>query len=366
MRKFPHPERQLVSKFKQPNGVWYLRYNKWIGLGRRSTETRDRNVAERIRYDEEHRYRGLRFGHAPEKSFTPIHYSEFALKFLSFKAGQGSASNTVESYRHCLNNFGKFLKRDEMLHAITLDTIEAYAAYRRSFRRTLKRKNEAGEQINKSIAPKTIRNEMITLATAFKWAERQKFVQSNPAHELELPKKVKYPPRYLTKQDYLKLRNVIDDEEFADVVDFYLLTGIRRGEGPTLRASLHVDLEQGILKLPQAKQKDYKVMPISEHLLPVIKRLTLRAAPGDQFIRYTEDNLTGKFGHYATKAGLASGITFHALRHTFATWLANVGVRSRLLQEMLGQQDPESTKIYTHAYDDDVKRAYDLIELPKN
>jgi len=78
-----------------------------------------------------------------------------------------------------------------------------------------------------------------------RWATRQRYIGQNPAENLELPKRVKAPPRYLTREDYLKLRSSIDDEEFRDVVDFYLLTGIRRGEGLLLKIEEHFDLNGG-------------------------------------------------------------------------------------------------------------------------
>ena len=41
-------------------------------------------------------------------------------------------------------------------------------------------------------------------------------------------------------------------------------------------------------------------------------------------------------------------ITFHELRHTFATQMAAKGVPLRKLQEWLGHADIKTTQIYTH------------------
>jgi integrase len=54
------------------------------------------------------------------------------------------------------------------------------------------------------------------------------------------------------------------------------------------------------------------------------------------------------------KAGLrGEGFTFHSLRHTFATTLAERGVHPATAQKLLGHKDIRMTlAIYTHATDD--------------
>jgi integrase len=54
------------------------------------------------------------------------------------------------------------------------------------------------------------------------------------------------------------------------------------------------------------------------------------------------------------RANLADeGFTFHSLRHTFATTLADKGVHPSTAQKMLGHSDIRMTlAIYTHATDD--------------
>jgi integrase len=236
---------------------------------------------------------------------------------------------------------------DHLITEITLKTVEGYEAWRRS----------AGKK------EKTIWNELVILVTGFRWAKKRGFIRESPCDNLELPRKPKNPPRYLTTEQYRQLMSAIDDEAFKDVVDFYLLTGIRRSEGPPLRFSLHVDEELGILQLPQQKQRNFKTIPISNNLRPVLSRLKLRSK-GGELIPYAGDRLTKLFAAYVAKAGLPDEITFHALRHTFGTWLARAGVNQPLIQTLLGHSDADSTQHYVHAYSEDLLRAMNALVLP--
>jgi len=64
------------------------------------------------------------------------------------------------------------------------------------------------------------------------------------------------------------------------------------------------------------------------------------------------------------RAGLANkGFTFHSLRHTFATTLADKGIHPAAAQKMLGHSDVRMTlKIYTHTTDGMQDAAIDALE----
>ncbi len=320
----------LVWKMKRGKS-WYLYYSKSTGIKARSLRSGNANIAELIRTKEEN---DILLGRYNLKQFVadPIRYSALVKKFLEFKHSGGRSQNTIQAYTYALNNFGTYLSKDLKVHKITSSQVSGFASHRLSKKRKLK----------------TIRNELTTLAIFFKYAKQNGYLINNPMTNIELPRKTKTNPPYMHIDEYQKLMESIDDEQFKTVIDFYILTGCRRNEGLAISISGHIDLQRKIISIPQQKTGDYKILPINDDLMTVIKKLISYSA-NDILIPYHSDFLTHKFKKYITKAQLRETLHFHSLRHTAATWLAQAGANPRSIQELLGHSDPATSEIYTHS-----------------
>ena len=68
---------------------------------------------------------------------------------------------------------------------------------------------------------------------------------------------------------------------------------------------------------------------------------------------------------YALEAGITKTISPHTLRHSFATHLLENGADLRLVQELLGHTNVETTQIYTHISQDSIISAYDKFNIRK-
>ncbi len=59
------------------------------------------------------------------------------------------------------------------------------------------------------------------------------------------------------------------------------------------------------------------------------------------------------------RSSFPASITFHSLRHTFASWLVECDVDINTVQELIGHSSLESTQLYVHAYDPKKRSALD-------
>jgi integrase/recombinase XerD len=70
-----------------------------------------------------------------------------------------------------------------------------------------------------------------------------------------------------------------------------------------------------------------------------------------------------KFREYRKPGGLPEDMTFHSLRHTFATWLVQKGVSIFEVEKLLGHSDIMVTQIYSHLAASDLRGAVNKIGL---
>lgn len=135
-----------------------------------------------------------------------------------------------------------------------------------------------------------------------------------------------------------------------------LHTGGRRGELLSLRWE-DVDLSRRVLFFTATNTKSGKQreLPIDDELLAVLqeqrKRRFLGGAARDYVFTHRGKRLGSvrtAFNRARERAKLGEDVTFHSLRHTFASWFMQNGGDLFRLQHFLGHSTIELTQRYSH------------------
>ena len=217
-------------------------------------------------------------------------------------------------------------------------------------------------------APMAINGQRIALFTIemfFRWLVRQRVLTSNPAADLELPRRtddLREPLTLAEMEAVLALPDIATAEGLRDraCLELFYATGIRRVELTNLIQS-DIDRERGTLHVRRGKGKKDRFVPVGERALAWVAKYEREARPQqvvDPVVTHlflnqygqplSPDGLSWRVRDYFQRAGIAKRGACHLFRHTMATAMLDNGADIRHVQEMLGHESITTTEIYTH------------------
>jgi len=207
---------------------------------------------------------------------------------------------------------------------------------------------------------------------------KRKVMEKNPAIDIDTPKKERKLPKYLSVDESLALLEAITSDtesknikrDFA-IATLFLNCGMRLSElcGIDLRdiddnlRSLRVfgkGAKERIIYLNAACQdalKEYlKVRNLNLDSSASAEPALFLSSRGN---RISDKTVQWMIGKYLKIAGLESkGYSVHKLRHTAATLMYQSGnVDVRVLKDILGHEQLNTTQIYTHISDEQMESA---------
>lgn len=199
----------------------------------------------------------------------------------------------------------------------------------------------------------------------------------SPADDLRPPRAWKTLPKYLSVEEVDRLLRQPDTTRPRGLRDRALIellyaTGMRVSELVGLRpADLNLDASYLTCTGKGDKQR---IVPIGDEAVKWVKsylrdsrphllkrrtsvRLFVNARGGG--LGLTRVGFWKILKQYARSAGLATSLSPHVLRHSFATHLLERGADLRAIQMMLGHADLSTTQIYTHVLEQRLRTVYD-------
>lgn len=170
---------------------------------------------------------------------------------------------------------------------------------------------------------------------------------------IERPKSAKKLPEVMSMAEVAALLQSIKNLKHRTLLSLVYAGGLRIGEALSLTLR-DIDSKRMMLHLKNAKGKKDRYVPLSPKIFELIrtyykayipKNYLFEGATGGQ---YDPSSARAIFHRAVASAGIHKHVTLHTLRHSYATHLLESGTDIRLIQELLGHNDPKTTMIYTH------------------
>ncbi len=220
------------------------------------------------------------------------------------------------------------------------------------------------EQLKRSSASSVARK-ISSIKRFCRHLRRREVIAVDPTINLVTPKQDKKLPNHLTVDDTFRLLEAPDLSKPAGQRDRAILeviysAGLRVSEVVGLNWA-DIDESLGVLRV-RGKGRKERVVPVGGAALAAvgayrqrIPQLCRRGVKDDEAVflnqrggRLTTRSVARAVDHYTAQCGLASKISPHALRHSFATHLLGAGADLRAIQELLGHSSLSTTQKYTH------------------
>jgi integrase len=325
---------------------------RWLTIGRHGSPwTPDKARGEALRL------LGLKAaGHDPalerDRQKGAITIAELGTRFLNEYVAQHCKRRTAEEYQRAVNRYiNPIIGRQRIADLTRADV----ARFHHHFR-------DRPYQANRALA---VLSKMMNLAEA--WGLRQD--RSNPVRHVKKYREDKRE-RYLSGPELQRLGEVLmnaqaktTESPFAiAAIGLLVLTGARLTEILTLRWA-HVDLENGVLRLPDSKTgaKLIYLNDAAANLLRTMPRMQKNPyviagkKPSACLI-----NLQKVWRRIRARAGLID-VRIHDLRHSYASIAAGAGMSLPMIGKLLGHTQPATTARYAHLATDPIRAASNTI-----
>lgn len=286
-------------------------------------------------------------------------------RFLRYLKVERNASEfTIKSYREDLVTLANYL--DESLGAMPRpDQITPMDL------RTFVAALHEAEYAKSSVARK-----LASLRSYFRFCQREKLCDSNPAKPLRNPRRERKLPHFLSTKEIGRLLNAPPREDAMGrrdraIFETLYSAGLRVSELVGINMA-DLDLSGGLVRV-RGKGKKERLAPLGSFAVRALKHwLRFHQFKGAASEQKNPPVFLNKFGKrittrsigrmvekYLKLTGLDLRTSPHTLRHSFATHLLDSGADIRSVQELLGHKSLVTTQIYTHVSTAGLKAVYE-------
>lgn len=246
---------------------------------------------------------------------------------------KGYSKHTMASYKSELIEF-LIYNRDNIIKDLTKQEIESYVVH----------------LIKKYSISESRQN---TVINAIKFYYEHVLGQDRTYYDIQRPKKSKTLPNVLSKSEIKKLLLAPKNIKHKAILAVLYSAGLRLSEVINLRIEdIHSD--EGHIFIKGGKGKKDRTTILSPTLLNLLRHYYIAQKPsywlfeGADGGQYSSSSVQKILRRAIKDSKINPWATPHTLRHSFATHLLQDGVNLRIIQSMLGHENPKTTQIYTH------------------
>lgn len=274
--------------------------------------------------------------------------------------------NTIEAYRNDLAHLEAFMMRNDLkLEDVTLEQLHTFAASLHEY----------------GITPRSQARVLSGVRSFFRFLVLDGVVESDPTELLEWPSLPEHLPVVLTLEEIDRIEDSIDLSKAEGarnraIIEVLFSCGLRVSELVNMKLS-DLYLEDRVL-LVRGKGNKERLVPVSNKVIADLKRWffdrnLMKIKPGEDdyvFLNRRGAHLTRTMilimvKRQAEEAGIKKTISPHTFRHSFATALLQGGADLRSIQAMLGHEKIDTTLVYTHISNEQLRKAI-LEHHPRN
>lgn len=264
------------------------------------------------------------------------------------------SNNTYASYRYNLIKITNYFK-DKSLLSLNEDDIREF--------------------LYKCDEKSRTKSHYITVLKSFyKYMVEINRITINPVRNIKNPKIEKTLPKFLTEEEVNQLLDITLTEPIhyrnKAMLELLYATGMRISELLDLKLSNYYEEEAAIKVMGKGSKERY--IPIGDITIKYLnlyineyRKYILKTKQSDYlFVNYNGNRMSRQgftkiLKQICIDQKIKKDVSPHVLRHSVATHLLNNGANLRVIQELLGHENIETTEIYSHISKDKIAKDYE-------
>ncbi len=331
--------------YRHNNGKWYCQFmikgeriHKLLDGAKNKEEAKELEDAERFKI------RQIQNGLLKEDKRSIYNFEFLMKKYIYVSEANNKSVREAKIYAKYLSEYFGKVKDIEKIKPSDIEKFKLY-------------------MLKKKRSKATINRYLAALKRAYNILISDGLININPINKVKKLDEDNKRYRYLTKEEWLKLKQYLPPNTL-NIVIFALQTGFRKRNVLECRWE-QVDFNLRTIELLKQQNKGKKVIkiPISDVLYELLLSLKPKKS-GYIFVNpdtgkpYT--NIRKSFDTALKKAGIED-FHFHDLRRTVGTWLLTSGVDLRTIQNILAHSDISTTERYLSLTPEQNRKAINVL-----